>query len=88
MSPAGSGAIRYIPKPHKRLAWAVLASAGLLSIVLLMSGGSAAHASTRAPSPPYRRRGTSFRLTAWLARRPDRGAPLRRPCAGSATSRP
>ena len=49
MSLAGSGDIRYIPKPHKRLAWAVLASAGLLGIVLLTSGGSAAHASTRAP---------------------------------------
>ena len=49
MSPAGSGAIRYIPKPHKRLAWTVLATAGLLSILLLTSGGSAAHASTRTP---------------------------------------
>ena len=75
MSPAGSGAIRYIPKPHKRLAGAVLASAGLLSIVLLMSGGSAAHASTRAPVAGLRRRGTSFRLTASLAPRPDTGAP-------------
>jgi hypothetical protein len=49
VSPAGSGAIRYIPKPQKRLAWTILATAGLLSILLLMSGGSAAHASTRAP---------------------------------------
>ena len=49
MSPAGGGAILYIARPHKRLAWTILASAGLLSIVVLMSGGNAAHASTRAP---------------------------------------
>lgn len=49
MSPAGTGAVRYIPKPHKRLAWTILATAGLLSILLLMRGGSAAHSSTRAP---------------------------------------
>lgn len=49
VSPAGGGAIRYIPKAHKPLAWTILATAGLISIVLLMSGGSAAHASIRAP---------------------------------------
>ena len=38
---ACEGAIRYIPKPHRRLAWTILATAGLLSIVLLMSGSSA-----------------------------------------------
>lgn len=74
MSPAGSGAVRYIPKPHKRLAWAVLASAGLLSIVLLMSGGSAAHASTRAPSPPYRRRGNEFQADCVAGPSPGQGS--------------
>ena len=82
MSPAGAGAIRYIPKPHKRLAWTILATAGLLSIVLLMSGGSAAHASTRAPvaalSPAWR----SFRPTALAGPSPGQGAPLRLACAG------
>jgi hypothetical protein len=50
VSPAGSGAARYIRKPHRGLAWTILATAGLLSVVLLMSGGSAAHASTPAPA--------------------------------------
>lgn len=47
MSPAGAGAVRYIPKPHRRLAWMILVTAGLLSILFVMSRGSAAHASTR-----------------------------------------
>ena len=49
MSPAGAGAARYIRKSHRGLAWGVLLAVGFVGLLFIPGGGSAAHASTRAP---------------------------------------